>query len=110
MKAREFAEHHLLREARERVLAQKHETPAKLSRALAKARESIAPIDETIRKSQRTAEYCAWVVERFSGESWPDDIKAQISRRGVWLRELAEKARAEGIELAPSYPSLRGAL
>jgi hypothetical protein len=100
MKAREFATHHLLREARERILERhKRSAPSELSRALANARAEMAPVDATIRVSRKRAELAAFIHERFGHEEWPEDTHAKIAAMGLWRRELAEMARAEGLDV-----------
>jgi hypothetical protein len=98
MNAREFAAHNLLREARQRIHERHRRTaPSELSRALACARAEMAPLDATIRVSQRRAELAAFIRERFGHEDWPEDMHRQIAVMGLWRRELAEMARREGM-------------
>lgn len=100
MKAHDFARHHLLREARQRVHERhRRSAPSELSRALAAAPAEMAPIDATIRVSRKRAELAEFIRARFGHEEWPEDTHAKIAEMGLWRRELAEMARAEGLDV-----------
>jgi putative protein kinase ArgK-like GTPase of G3E family len=106
--AKEFCEHHLRREARaranERMRALKEQ--ARRSPGIrvtaqhiqdAVSNEPVAPTDETIRQARKKLELCEFIAARFADEDWPEDVKRDIAQRAVWLRELIQKARADGL-------------
>lgn len=59
----------------------------------------MAPLAETIRLSQKRAELSEFIRQRFGHERWPDDMHRRIAEMGLWRRELAQMARAEGMEV-----------
>jgi hypothetical protein len=97
MKAREFAERHMLREARVAIAREGYFTGAALSKALSAVVVTPEQIEQTIRTSRKKAEFCAFVTQRFAGEEWPEGILDELGQRGAWKRELAEMARSEGL-------------
>lgn len=102
MKAREFAERHLLREERERIAEQMRRSghaAGDVSRALQAARVSQHAVDEAVRTCRKRAELCSFITHRFAHEEWPEGVKETIGKRGVWLRELEAIARSEGLEV-----------
>ena len=106
MKARELCEKHLLREARIRALENlklAKARPTDVAKAVSAAQ--AACVDEHVQTSARNAELCAWIVRRF-GDEIGSDLIAEIGQRGVWHREVAELARAEGVALEPGHQSL----
>lgn len=96
MKAREFAQRHLEREARERVADRMKGAPATaVSRAMRDARTQMADVDATIRTCAKRIALAEFIATRFADEQWPEDVKDSIAKRAVWLRELLQMARSE---------------
>ena len=96
MRAREFCERHLQREARERILAEcraRKATPHETASSLSKAHESTAPIDGTIASLRRSIAACDYVLEH--RDEYPADVVEELGKRAAWKRELESLLHAE---------------
>lgn len=96
MTAAEFLRSHLLREARERVLAECVErgaTPHETSEALSKAHEKIAPYGATRERLRTSISVCEYVIE--NAWNYPAEQVAEMKRSAAWKRELLSMLNEE---------------